>query len=177
MMGTMWQRTLSAGAEKQKLFFPYLLEPCLRFSGACQTDSPGSNTELGSSKLSTGSLTCKCSWSPNNPKATDERSSEHQTKDSPFHRLSIATGFNEQETFSRPFLRLSAVPTAEPDVPVVRAKRLLATLRPGWKNGTSTVSLVSPSSALGADPLLSEGAHLLHMNIPDAPARGGMDYP
>lgn len=100
-----------------------------------------------------------------------------QLSTKPKTRLSIATGFNEWDTFSCPFLRLSAVPTAEPDVPVVRAKRLLATLRPGWKNGTSTVSLVSPSSALGADPLLSEGAHPLHMHIPDAPARGGMDYP
>lgn len=44
VMGTMRQRKLSTAAEKQRLFFPYQLQPCLHFSGPCQKDNPGSNT-------------------------------------------------------------------------------------------------------------------------------------
>lgn len=60
------------------------------------------------------------------------------------------------------------MPSAEPNVPVVSADTLLAMLRPRWKNDTSIFSLVSPFSALDADPLLPEGPCLLHMHIPDA---------
>ena len=91
-----------------------------------------------------------------------------QLSTKPKTHLSIATGFNNWETFKHPFLSPSAAPTAEPNVPVVSANRLPATLRPGWKNDTSIFSLVSPFSALGADPLLSEGPPLLHMHVPDA---------
>lgn len=41
-------------------------------------------------------------------------------------------------------------------------------LRPGWRNDTSILSLVSPFSELGADLLLPEGPSLLHMHFLDA---------